>query len=471
MPFRSQAQWNWAFATDQEFAEEWARLTPGGKRRFELLRKRVAEKASIPDNPTLWKKAITQAKRKFDVYPSTYANAWAARWYKKRGGTWSTSKEMSHKHLPGKHDQRKHGRDGGSGSGSGGNVSSDTLPVEVDKLIEEYNAVERRGIFEARDYLSKGVIEDDAGGVVVISAEEYFHSRFGTLTPKDRSYYEKRRKPLIGNEITLTFSRNDEFEQINKQSLELVSNFSESQQMQLLKRNNVHMNIILAQIGTPRVRDMARQQLQGQQFIDNPEIILRGGRKITVKLSQNQRTPLDIATNSSIDYMADGDYNSFVRTFIKTYSSQTPKGLLGASLNVAVSQIGPNMGNPTITFYPEGVKPPEPHPKVIQYLNQLYDETQQRLTSESTVLYRTTSIQLGIPLESWTTSESTARRFLDEQYDDYFVLWKSSVDSRYILANHITHPYFVYAESEYLVLGTALNATNSDTELLDRKGP
>ena len=28
------------------------------------------------------------ARKKFDVYPSAYANAWASKWYKKRGGGW-----------------------------------------------------------------------------------------------------------------------------------------------------------------------------------------------------------------------------------------------------------------------------------------------------------------------------------------------------------------------------------------------
>jgi hypothetical protein len=30
-----------------------------------------------------------KAKAKFDVYPSAYANAWAAKTYKARGGSWS----------------------------------------------------------------------------------------------------------------------------------------------------------------------------------------------------------------------------------------------------------------------------------------------------------------------------------------------------------------------------------------------
>ena len=44
---------------------------------------------SKPNNPALWNKAKAAAKAKFDVYPSAYANAWAAKEYKKRGGTWS----------------------------------------------------------------------------------------------------------------------------------------------------------------------------------------------------------------------------------------------------------------------------------------------------------------------------------------------------------------------------------------------
>ena len=33
-----------------------------------------------------------QAKAKFDVYPSAYANGWAAKQYKAAGGTWRSAK-------------------------------------------------------------------------------------------------------------------------------------------------------------------------------------------------------------------------------------------------------------------------------------------------------------------------------------------------------------------------------------------
>ena len=37
-------------------------------------------------NPSLYARVKAEAKRKFDVYPSAYANAWLVRTYKKRGG-------------------------------------------------------------------------------------------------------------------------------------------------------------------------------------------------------------------------------------------------------------------------------------------------------------------------------------------------------------------------------------------------
>lgn len=44
--------------------------------------------ANKPNNPALWSRAKSMAKQKFDVYPSAYANGWAAKYYKSKGGTW-----------------------------------------------------------------------------------------------------------------------------------------------------------------------------------------------------------------------------------------------------------------------------------------------------------------------------------------------------------------------------------------------
>ncbi len=52
---------------------------------------KAKKKGSIPDNvknKALYSRVKAAAKRKFDVYPSAYANAWLVREYKKRGGTY-----------------------------------------------------------------------------------------------------------------------------------------------------------------------------------------------------------------------------------------------------------------------------------------------------------------------------------------------------------------------------------------------
>lgn len=43
---------------------------------------------STPKDPALWSRAKAAAKKKFKVYPSAYANAWASKWYKEKGGKW-----------------------------------------------------------------------------------------------------------------------------------------------------------------------------------------------------------------------------------------------------------------------------------------------------------------------------------------------------------------------------------------------
>ena len=54
----------------------------------EVRKKKKKKGGAKPTNPKLWSRAKSMARSKFDVYPSAYANAWAAKWYKKKGGGW-----------------------------------------------------------------------------------------------------------------------------------------------------------------------------------------------------------------------------------------------------------------------------------------------------------------------------------------------------------------------------------------------
>jgi hypothetical protein len=47
---------------------------------------------NTPTSPDKWATAKAAAKRKFKVYPSAYANLWAAKKYKSMGGGWKKGK-------------------------------------------------------------------------------------------------------------------------------------------------------------------------------------------------------------------------------------------------------------------------------------------------------------------------------------------------------------------------------------------
>jgi len=55
-------------------------------------KKKKSSGKNIPNNPSLWSSCKAQAKAKFDVYPSAYANGFAAKDYKAKGGGWRKCK-------------------------------------------------------------------------------------------------------------------------------------------------------------------------------------------------------------------------------------------------------------------------------------------------------------------------------------------------------------------------------------------
>jgi len=61
------------------------------EKRAKRKKKAVKKSGSKPTNPALYARVKAEAKRKFKVYPSAYANGWLVREYKKRGGGYRSS--------------------------------------------------------------------------------------------------------------------------------------------------------------------------------------------------------------------------------------------------------------------------------------------------------------------------------------------------------------------------------------------
>ena len=68
-----------------------------GKKKNEIMN--IEEKLNLflekncPTDPDKWSASKSAAKSKFDVYPSAYANGWAAKNYKEKGGGWKSCDE------------------------------------------------------------------------------------------------------------------------------------------------------------------------------------------------------------------------------------------------------------------------------------------------------------------------------------------------------------------------------------------
>ena len=58
----------------------------------ETTEEEIDESKNCPTDPAKWAASKAAAKRKFDVYPSAYANGWAAKNYKSKGGGWKKCK-------------------------------------------------------------------------------------------------------------------------------------------------------------------------------------------------------------------------------------------------------------------------------------------------------------------------------------------------------------------------------------------
>ena len=115
------------------------------------------DEKNVPTNPELWSRAKAAAKRKFDVYPSAYANGWAAKWYKKRGGSWRTeSKEAYNLSDP---EQREFG------TNSLATIYKSSTPGELresddqEMAVAQLHSIASKSI-KVRDMLKDVMIDD-----------------------------------------------------------------------------------------------------------------------------------------------------------------------------------------------------------------------------------------------------------------------------------------------------------------------
>ena len=119
------------------------------KKLKKMISDEYIEEKSVPNNPKLWAAKKAQAKAKFDVYPSAYANGWAAKQYKAAGGTWRSANEEVVK-TKAKDEANYHKDMAAQGPHK---APSDK---EMRKMAKHYNAEGKHGITAKEKYMMTG---------------------------------------------------------------------------------------------------------------------------------------------------------------------------------------------------------------------------------------------------------------------------------------------------------------------------
>jgi hypothetical protein len=283
--------------------------------------KTKVEKKNVPTNPKLYAEVKAAAKRKFDVYPSAYANGWLVQEYKRRGGKYKTVAKGSvglAKHV--EHDQSTHGRRKTAGSalsdavvawvgaGQGGPIGDDIKAVvtgRADSVAPEYRD-------EARKYASalKDALKDAP------KTDYYLHRGL-----------RRRMQWEAGDEITLPLES-------ATPDWNLAHDYARD-----FESYNRPTAMVRFQPGAPYI-DGSGYRAGGQEGIT-------GGKFKVVKVDRGMTLNSDVYPLYVLEYVGEGDVSKHVEHNQKTH------GRRSSSFSERMAGISPN-------------RPPTPKPSATE---------------------------------------------------------------------------------------------------------
>jgi hypothetical protein len=152
---------------------------------------------NVPNDSEKWSDCKSQAKSKFDVYPSAYANAWASKCYKKKGGTWKKVNEELDTQMELLSEKILHRGDNWVVTDSTGKKVLGTHPSK-EKALAQLRAVEAskasRGVHEETDLILRERLKDRFFGQ--ISEDIVNKDNKGKLTPQASNPRAKSRDDI-----------------------------------------------------------------------------------------------------------------------------------------------------------------------------------------------------------------------------------------------------------------------------------
>lgn len=166
------------------------------------------EEKNVPTSPEKWAQAKSQAKAKFDVYPSAYANGWAAKKYKEMGGGWkSVSEDVNEQHADVGRFEPVKPHNVKNVAGASPRRTSDSAIVKLKEQrddVEEKNEMAQTQLHFIK-YASKEILDYiEMGGEI----EEWYQNKLSKVQSEVESLHsyiegEKRRTGMVEEQSDL----------------------------------------------------------------------------------------------------------------------------------------------------------------------------------------------------------------------------------------------------------------------------
>ena len=195
------------------------------------------DEKNVPTSPEKWAQAKAQAKAKFDVYPSAYANGWASKKYKEMGGGWKSVSEAK--------DEQEYGYEGDMALNQlttlirCGEMIKDMLKPDTDlpEWVQSKITLATDYIQTAADYLYSEMKEEVELAEVLskdASAGDWIHDFIHSDNPKFAGKSkEQRQKQALAAYYA---KKNEEVEQIEEISDDLAGRYLKKANSNLIKK-------------------------------------------------------------------------------------------------------------------------------------------------------------------------------------------------------------------------------------------
>jgi len=258
-------------------------------------KKKVKESVQVlegskPNNPKLWAAKKAAAKSKFDVYPSAYANGWAAKAYKKAGGTWrSESVEYpadAQKDLNKMADKEKN-----TWWKSQDRDSKETLKQRQDRKTKSTLAAhQKRMLDSARKSIAKNEGTYDNYSK---PRGDFLKRRAAQLTPKEKekanAAYKQKARDEVKRKMAKAYGiRNETFGSKGLTLTELgdPNKMTQLFRMGLAKKGEVNLMQRMMKRGPDALKDPKLRQKMYDLLVDLTDIVTKDGQTF-VKVRQH----------------------------------------------------------------------------------------------------------------------------------------------------------------------------------------